>query len=273
MRVRAVLLAAALALAPLGVRAADLVVWWDEGFAPAEDDAVREMMAAFEHKTGKTVELSFFPPEVLRKKLPAAVAAGQPPDFAFTSDDGVWPPMAREGQLTELSAALGPLADLIDPDALAWSTLPNRRTGRDGLYSLPMARTTTHVHVWQSLLEQSGLSLADIPKEWGPFWSFWCDKVQPAVRKATGRDDVWGVGLVMSAAAGDTAYQFWQFVSAYEADYVTRDGRLVIDQPEVGSRLVGALDGYPAIYRKGCTPPDSVEGDDGGNNRAFLART
>ena len=64
-----------------------------------------------------------------------------------------------------------------------------------------MGRVTNHVHVWKSLLERAGLTLADIPKEWEPFWSFWCDKVQPAVRKATGRDDVWGVGLPMSAAA------------------------------------------------------------------------
>ena len=93
-----------------------------------------------------------------------------------------------------------------------------------------MGRGTNHVHAWTSLLERAGLTLADIPKDWGPFWSFWCDKVQPAVRKATGRDDIYGVGLAMSAAAEDTAYQFWQFVSAYEADYVTRDGRLVIDR-------------------------------------------
>ena len=42
MRVRAVLLAAALALAPLGVRAADLVVWWEKGFYPEADQAVRD---------------------------------------------------------------------------------------------------------------------------------------------------------------------------------------------------------------------------------------
>ena len=35
MRVRAILLAAALVLAPLGARAADLVVWWEEGLLPA----------------------------------------------------------------------------------------------------------------------------------------------------------------------------------------------------------------------------------------------
>ena len=66
----------------------------------------------------------------------------------------------------------------------------------------------------------------------------------------------------MSVEAADTGIEFCQFVSAYEADYVTRDGRLVIDDPEVRRRLVKAIDSYTAIYRKGCTPPDSVTWDD-----------
>ena len=107
----------------------------------------------------------------------------------------------------------------------------------------------------------------------GAFWSFWCDQVQPAVRKALGRDDIWGVGLPMSVDSVDTGNGFWQFVDAYEADYVTRDGRLVIDEPEVRRRLIKALDGYTAIYRKGCTPPDPVTWDGGGNNKPFLAQT
>ena len=64
-----------------------------------------------------------------------------------------------------------------------------------------MGRRSNHVHVWKSLLERAGFTLADIPKEWETFWSFWCDQVQPAVRRATGRDDIWGVGLPMWAAA------------------------------------------------------------------------
>ena len=67
--------------------------------------------------------------------------------------------------------------------------------------------------------------------------------------------------------------QFFQFVAAYEADYVTRDGRLVIDDPEVRRRLIKAIDSYTAIYRKGCTPPDAVTWDDYDNNKAFLAQT
>ena len=49
--------AAALVLAPLGAQAADLVVWWEQGFYPQEDEAVREIIAAFEQETGKQVEL------------------------------------------------------------------------------------------------------------------------------------------------------------------------------------------------------------------------
>ena len=102
-----------------------------------------------------------------------------------------------------------------------------------------MGRTTNHIHVWKSLLEQAGFTLEDIPKEWDAFWSFWCDQVQPAVRKALGRDDIWGVGLPMSIAL-DTQNGFFQFLAAYEAHYVTRDGRLVIDEPEIRRRLIEA---------------------------------
>jgi multiple sugar transport system substrate-binding protein len=77
----------------------------------------------------------------------------------------------------------------------------------------------------------------------------------------------------MSATSVDTANGFWQFIDAYEADYLTRDGRLVIDDPEVRRRLIKALEGYTAMYRKGCTPPDSVTWANRDNNEAFLGQT
>jgi multiple sugar transport system substrate-binding protein len=76
----------------------------------------------------------------------------------------------------------------------------------------------------------------------------------------------------MSVEAADTENVFDQFVTAYGADYVTPDGRLVIDQPEIRQALITALDSYTAIYRKGCTPPDSVTWGDRGNNERFLAQ-
>jgi multiple sugar transport system substrate-binding protein len=136
-----------------------------------------------------------------------------------------------------------------------------------------MGFSTHNVHVWTSLLERAGFTLDDIPREWEAFWSFWCDKVQPAVRKALGRDDIWGVGLPMSITSVDTLTAFFQFAHAYEADFVTRDGRLVIDEPLVRDRLAKTLDSYTGIYRKGCIPPDAMGWDTAGNNKAFLAQT
>jgi multiple sugar transport system substrate-binding protein len=75
-------------------------------------------------------------------------------------------------------------------------------------------------------------------------------QVQPAVRRATGRGDIWGIGLAMSAQA----VHFSQFRIVYGADYVTSEGRLVIDDPEIRQRLIRAMDSYTALYRKGCTP-------------------
>jgi multiple sugar transport system substrate-binding protein len=132
-----------------------------------------------------------------------------------------------------------------------------------------MGHSTWHLHVWRSLLERVGLTLADVPMEWKAFWSFWCDKVQPALRKELTRDDVYGVALQMSVS-NDAHTHFQQFLAAYGADYVTRQGRLVIDEPQVRDRLIRALDDYTTLYRKGCVPPDAVAWDGGGNNQAFI---
>jgi multiple sugar transport system substrate-binding protein len=43
-----------------------------------------------------------------------------------------------------------------------------------------------HVEIWLDML-QSRLRESDIPTKWSDYWSFWCDKVQPAYRQKTGR--------------------------------------------------------------------------------------
>jgi multiple sugar transport system substrate-binding protein len=267
-------LAATLILAPFDARAADLVVWWEKGFYAQEDDAVGEIIAAFEQESGKQVELVFPEEEEFPSKVLAAVAAGQPPDFAFghllQDYVGQW---AFEDRLADLSDAVGHFSDLFDADVLDWALWRTGSTEQKALYALPIGVTVNHVHVWKSLLQQAGFTPAEIPREWGAFWSFWCDQVQPAVRRATGRDDIWGVGLPMSLQGDDTLSEFRQFVVAMEASYVTRDGRLVIDDPEVRRKLIDAVDSYTSIYRKGCTPPDSLTWHNIDNNKAFLAQT
>jgi multiple sugar transport system substrate-binding protein len=101
---------------------------------------------------------------------------------------------------------------LFDPDTVDVSTMRNARTGERALYALPMGQASNHIHVWNILLELGGFTLADIPTEWTAFWSFWCDEVQPAVRQALGREDIWAVGLPMGVAATvDTEVELLQF--------------------------------------------------------------
>jgi multiple sugar transport system substrate-binding protein len=207
-------------------------------------------------------------------KAQDAVVAGNPPDFLF----GSWserhvPRWAYEDRLVDLQAALAPVLDLFDADTIESSTLLNGTTGQRGLYALPMGRSSNHVHVWVSLLERARLSLDDIPKEWEAFWSFWCDRVQPAVRKALGRDDIWGIGLPMSAESIDTDDEFLQFQLAYGTPWLDLDRRPQFGRPEVRAGIIEALNAYTVMWRKGCTPPTSLNWGAIDNNKAFLDQT
>ena len=176
-------------MAPLGVHAADLVVWWEKGYDDQENEAVREIIAAFEQETGKQVELDLPSYDDSQVKVQAAVEAGQPPDFLFGGGNtaysfGQW---AYEDRLVDLSDQILPVREPVRPGwACASRPCSTRKTGRRALYALPMGFATNHVHVWRSLLEQAGFTLDDIPNQWEAFWAFWCDRVQPAVRRATG---------------------------------------------------------------------------------------
>jgi multiple sugar transport system substrate-binding protein len=266
----ALVLAALIVMAPLGAEAADLVVWWDEGYYAEESEAVWEIIAAFEQGSGKQVELLLYPQDKLPYKINAALEVGQPPDFAFGFDlnehDARW---AFEDRLVDISDVIGHFSDLFDPDALASVTWRNAKTGQKALYGLPMGRTTNHLHVWKSLLETAGYKLADIPREWDAFWAFWCDTVQPAVRQATGRDDIYGIGLPMSADASDTVTGLDQFRDAYGVAYLSPDGKPMLEDPAVKEKVVAILTDYTAIWSKGCTPPDSAKWANIDNNKSF----
>ena len=138
--------------------------------------------------------------------------------------------------------------------------LLNEKTGQRALYALPMGRTTNHVHVWKSLLEQAGFTLADIPKQWDAVLVL---LVRPgAAGRAPGHGPRRHLGRRpqhVGRRPSETQFQFLQFLAAYEADYVTRDGRLV------HRRAAGPAEAHrrpstatPPIYRKGCTPPSST---------------
>jgi multiple sugar transport system substrate-binding protein len=271
----ATVFAATLILAPLGAEGADLVVWWEKGFYPQEDEAIREIIAAFEQETGKEVELVRPTQDQIVGQAEATLEAGHPPDFLFsTTGSRSYAHWAHAGWLADLRDVLGRRQDLFDPDAIEAATFVNGKNGERSLYALPMGRQSNHLHVWQSLLRQAGFSLADVPRGWEAFWPFWCDEVQPSLRQALGREDVWGVGLPMSIeAVTDTWDELVQFQIAYETPWVSSDGLLRVDDPVVRAGMIRALEDYSDIWLKGCTPPDSVSWTNIDNNKAFLEQT
>jgi multiple sugar transport system substrate-binding protein len=246
-------------------------VWWEKGFYAQADEAVAEIVTAFEQESGKEIELVQPAQNQVFEQAQSALETGQPPDFLFGSVV-YWERWAYDDQLVELEATLGSVLDLFDVDAVEAAMLLNGRTGQRGLYGLPIGRRSNHLHVWTSLLESAGFTLADIPKEWDAFWAFWCDQVQPAVRKALGRDDIWGVGLPMSPNV-DTENELEQFQLAYGAPWLDRDRRLQFEDPKIRAGIVEALAAYTLIWRKGCTPPEAPSWTSADNNKAFLAQT
>ena len=143
MRVRTVVLAAALALLPFGARAADLVVWWEESFLPEEDQVVRELVAAFERRTGQRVDLVFHSQEEMPAETLAVVEAGHPPGFLWGTFVGAsYGQWAYEGRLVDLADALGPFVAQFDRDALERGSMLDASTGKRGLYALPVGRVS-----------------------------------------------------------------------------------------------------------------------------------
>jgi multiple sugar transport system substrate-binding protein len=273
-RLMQVCLVGALVLAPLSAPSADLVVWWDKAYYPQEDVALAALVRDFEQQSGVNIELVRYNDYEVPKKIEAAIVAGRPPDFLFNMEPafGQVARWANEKRLVDLTDAIGGAADLFDKDLLDLAMFTIGGSGRSGIYALPTGRATVLLHVWLSLLERAGFRREDIPTEWGPFWAFWCDNVQPAVRKALGREDIWGIGAPMSAKSNDTRWALLQFIHAYTADWPAPTGPSLLRDPAARAALIKGLASYTAIYKQGCTPPDSVDWTDTGNNQAFLAQ-
>jgi multiple sugar transport system substrate-binding protein len=158
--------------------------------------------------------------------------------------------------------------DKFAPNTVETAYLMNGQTKKKAYYGFPLKQQSMHVEIWSDLLEQAGFKVSDIPKDWKGYWSFWCDKVQPAYRKASG-SRAYGVGQPMGVESTDSLQSFYTFMDAYNVKLVDDDGKLLVDDPKVKEGLIGALRDYTDTYIKGCTPPSSTTWKDPDNNVAF----
>src|SRR3546814_6743789 len=89
-------------LAPMAAQGAEtLTVWWNKGYYPAEDAAIKDIVRKWEEKTGNKVLLTFYSTEDLPTKLIAAINAGSVPDVAYedVGDFAQTPQLAWDGRL------------------------------------------------------------------------------------------------------------------------------------------------------------------------------
>ena len=251
--------------------AADLTVWWTRGYYPEEDEGIRRIVADFEKDTGQSVVLNYWTQEDLPTKVIAALAADELPDVVYcVSCSGHLVRWAHDGLLFDLTEVIEPIADQMDPGALARARLLNGQTGQRRYYTLPIVQASVHIHVWKSLLARAGIGLEQIPHEWAAFWDFWCDTVQPAVRKATGTR-IYGIGQpVSTAAANDTINSFMLFLMAHDAYFMSPDGTLLFDKPGMRERIAEALEDYTRPAKRDCSPPGAASWGDADNNVNFL---
>src|SRR3546814_13620819 len=76
-------------LAPIAAQGAEtLTVWWNKGYYPAEDAAIKDIVRKWEEKTGNKVLLTFYSTENLTTKLIAAINKGSVPDVPYEDEVG-----------------------------------------------------------------------------------------------------------------------------------------------------------------------------------------
>ncbi len=190
-------LAIALSAAP-GFAQEKLTVWWVKGFYKSEDDALYAAIKKFEAKTGVKVELSQYAVQDMIPKTVAALDAGTPPDIAYsdTYDVEVAGKWAFDGKLEDISDVIGPMKGRFSPNTVETAFLYSDKAKKKAYYAFPIRQQTLHIQYWKDMLGQAGFKENDIPDTWKEYWSFWCDKVQPGIRKATGQR-IYGIGSPM----------------------------------------------------------------------------
>ena len=247
-----------------------LTIWWNRSYYLQEDEALEEVIAAWQSQTGKQIDFSFVSQDDILKDTINALKAGNPPDIVFASqaDDTFTPRWAWNGKLADVSEVVESLKDVYSPTALRSVSLYNNVARKHSIYAIPIKQQTIHVHYWRDLLAEAGMSEADIPREWDAFWNFWKQAQDNLHRQ--GRKNIYAFGFPMSGEATDTHFTFEQVLEAYDVQLLDEDGNLRIRDSQVRQGIVAALKWYTSFYKEGYVPPEAKNWTNRSNNTEFL---
>jgi multiple sugar transport system substrate-binding protein len=249
-----------------------LTVWWDKGYILEEDEALQQVIQAWEQHSGKQAELSFYTADEIDQKTLRAIQAGDPPDVLFSSR-AEYPLLAWEGKLADVSEVIEPVANLYSSAALQSAQLYNNLEKKQSYYAVPLHQAAIHIFYWKDLVEQAGYGPDDIPSDWDGFWTFW-QTVQDRLRSQSSSEseELYGLGLPFSIGASDTYEIFEQILEAYDVQILDEQGQLQLDDPQVRTAIAQCLDWYTQFYRQGYVPTSATRWLDPDNNRNLLDR-
>ncbi|HUZ62335.1 MAG TPA: extracellular solute-binding protein, partial [Acetobacteraceae bacterium] len=248
-----------------------LVVWWNQGFYPAEDQAMRKTVAAWEKKTGNKVELTFYNGSDLPTKIISAMTTGDVPDICYV-DNGdflITPQAAWKNKLVDVSSVVHTVSKYYSKTALISVHLYDNVTHTRSYFAVPIKQQALHNSVWRPLIEKAGYHVKDIPKTWNAYWKFF-ETVQTKLRAKGMR--IYGLGFSMATKDSDSTYLINQMILAYGGDLVSPDGKLMVGDPKVRAAAIKAITLMTDAYKKGFVPPSAINWGDPDNNAAFYAK-
>jgi multiple sugar transport system substrate-binding protein len=257
-----------------------LQIWWDKGYYPEEDEALRNVVKNWEQKTGNRAKISFYTNDELFLKTERAIKAGNPPDVLMNdaADRFFNPKLAWDGRLADVSDVINPIKDAYSKTVLDTVYYYNNQEKRRSYYAVPIYIGIPHIFYWRDLLQQAGksdsanaqLSDRDIPQDWDSFWQFW--QQVPKKLPTQEKQKIYGIGLPMSVEAADTDDIFEQILEAYNVEILNSKGELQVNNPQVRQGIINCIDWYTKFYLQGNVPPDALNWYNPDNNRSFINR-
>src|SRR5262252_7937865 len=246
---------------------------WVQGFVKEEDEAFKNLVAAYEKASGNKIEYSLIPFGPAMQKIVAGLTSGDTPDIMFhdIADQAVVPQNTWNDKLVDVSDVVETQKDHFHPTALLASRYYNNVTKHRGYTYVPIKAAVPPFHIWGSMVEKAGFKLADAPKTWDAFWDFF-KPMQKKLRETQRNVYVHGLQPTTNGPA-DGNNTFHHFMIANGGNgIVTPDGRGHTDDPQVKEAVIKALAYISTAFKEGYVPPGALSWSDADDNNAFHAK-
>lgn len=258
---------------PAVARGQTVTIWWNQGFYPAEDEAFRTLIAAWEKQSGNTVNLTLLPGQALNEKIISALTSGEVPDlmYADNAPGQILPQSAWRGRLIDVSDVVEEQRKQFSDTAIQSAQLYNAEEKKRAFYGVPFKGASLNLPVWKSLIEKAGVKVEDMPKT----WDAWFDAFEPIQKtlRAQHMRHTYGLGYTLSTTGDDPNNLFNQFLVAYGGGgIVTTEGQLNTKNPQVRAAVITTLARLTDPFKQGFVPPSALNWGDPDNNNAFHAK-